>query len=66
MQRQSLALELGPEGYREFIDSRMDDAMKVIGPAAANLYPYFMQDFQNFQPETDPLAGLLPQDEMAP
>lgn len=56
--RQQLALQLGPEGYKEFVDSRMDDAMQVIGPAAANLYTYFAQDMNQPEAVLDDPFGL--------
>lgn len=57
MQRQQLALELGPEGYKEFVDERISDVAGILGPAAYNLYHYFMQGVPVDEPP-DPFAEI--------
>lgn len=58
MQRQQLALELGPEGYKEFVDERINDVAGILGPNAYNLYHYFMQGVPLEQEPPDPFTEI--------
>lgn len=42
--RQQLALTMGPDAYRQYVDQILNDAVNILGPGAANLYDYFAQD----------------------
>lgn len=43
-QRQALQQELGPQDYHQFTIDRINDAVKLLGPGAYNLLPYFGAD----------------------
>lgn len=58
-ERQQVALQLGPEGYKDWLDTNINNAMKVIGPGAAALYPYFQSDMPMPQEQPDPEMEVM-------
>lgn len=57
-QRLALAAQLGPEGYRQWVDSHMTDLVSLVGPAAHHLLPYFYADIPPESPEAM-LSGIM-------
>lgn len=43
-ERLALFAQMGPEQYGQFLRKNMDDLVKLVGPQANVLYPYFYAD----------------------